>query len=96
MPTFSALVKSDHAIWKDTWVSKPQEYPYEVAPWLQSSTFHADPLEPLRQRDAQALEEMFDDVQMEEIFIDICDRLRQLYPEPCWDDDSFDFLQEYM
>ena len=56
----------------------------------------AEPLAPLRQRDEQALEEVFDDAQVEDMLADICSRLRQLYPEPCWEDDPFDFLQSYL
>ena len=57
---------------------------------------HAEPLSPLRQRDEHALGVIFNDTQIEEIFSDVCFRLRQLYPEPCWDDDSFDFLKRYL
>ncbi|MBT9315216.1 hypothetical protein IXB50_07240 [Leptothoe spongobia TAU-MAC 1115] len=59
-------------------------------------TFHAEPLAPLRQRDQQALEEIFDDTQVEDIVADICMRLKQLCPEPCWDDDPFEFLKGYV
>ncbi|MEL6334454.1 MAG: hypothetical protein AAFX51_12935 [Cyanobacteria bacterium J06636_28] len=51
---------------------------------------------PLRQRDEQALEDMFDDDKIEDIVSDICIRLKQLCPEPCWEDDSFDFLKGYI
>ncbi|MBE9065412.1 hypothetical protein IQ260_01960 [Leptolyngbya cf. ectocarpi LEGE 11479] len=59
-------------------------------------TFHAEPLAPLRQRDEQALEDVFEDTQVEDIIADICTRLKQLHPEPCWDDDPFNFLSGYL
>ena len=94
-PSFSSA-KSNQASWSATWTDKPYEYSPEVSSRLEVSLFHADPLAPLRQRDEQALEEIFDDTQMEEVFVDVCDRLKQLYPEPCWDEAPFEFLQEYL
>ena len=59
--------------------------------------FHAEPLSPLRLRDDLALDELFGDgYEMEEVLGDICGRLGQLYPEPCWDDEPFNFLQGYL
>lgn len=95
-PSFSSLAKSDQGAWNGAWTNKVYEYSPEVSSRLGVSIFHADPLAPLRQRDEQALEEIFDDAQMEEVFVDVCDRLKQLYPEPCWDEDPFEFLQDYM
>ena len=68
----------------------------EISALLRPLTFHAEPLAPLRQRDEQALEDMFDDSHIEDIVSDICSRLKQLCPEPCWEDDSFDFLKGYI
>lgn len=68
----------------------------DVSALLRPLTFHAEPLAPLRQRDEQALEDMFDDDKIEDIVSDICIRLKQLCPEPCWEDDSFDFLKGYI
>ncbi|MEM7793754.1 MAG: hypothetical protein AAF579_04780 [Cyanobacteria bacterium P01_C01_bin.118] len=62
---------------------------------LKPLTFHAEPLAPLRQRDDQALNAIFEDVHIDEIVADICCRLQQLCPEPCWDD-AFEFLQGYL
>ncbi|ESA38231.1 hypothetical protein N836_32910 [Leptolyngbya sp. Heron Island J] len=66
----------------------------EINALLRPLMFHAEPLAPLRQRDEQALEDIFDDIEVEDILTDVCIRLRQLHPEPCWEDDPFDFLQE--
>lgn len=63
---------------------------------LETLTFHAEPLAPLRQRDEQALDAVFEDTQIDEIIADICSRLQQLCPEPCWEDDTFEFLQGYL
>lgn len=60
------------------------------------ATFHADPIAPLRQRDEQALDDIFNHAQVEKVVADIHTRLHQLCPEPCWDDDPFDFLKGYL
>ena len=75
--------------------SKPGYCQSQVNSWP-LTTFHADPLTPLRQRDEQALDDIFNHAQVEEIVADIYIRLQQLCPEPCWDDDLFDFLKGYL
>jgi hypothetical protein len=51
---------------------------------------------PLRQRDLQALTGFFELEGMAMIEADIINSLRKRYPEPCWEDDPFDFLKEYL
>lgn len=56
----------------------------------------AAPLSPLRERDVQALAELFlrDDIYA--IEKDVSQRLLTLLPEPCWEDDVFAFLGEFL
>jgi len=56
----------------------------------------AAPLSPLRSRDITALKELFDREDVEELAADVTARLLLLYPEPCWEDDMFSFLREYL
>ena len=53
-------------------------------------------LMPLRERDWKVLAELFDRVDSDEIEADINSKLRLMIPEPCWEDDPFDFLREYL
>jgi hypothetical protein len=57
---------------------------------------HASPLAPLRARDAQVLDELFKIEQMAEIALDIHRYLARLYPEPCWEDEPYDFLRGFI
>lgn len=50
----------------------------------------------LRERDWTALIELFDRDDVDEIEADINSSLFWLIPEPCWEDDPFDFLREYL
>jgi len=50
----------------------------------------------LRERDWTALIELFDRDDGDEIEDDIHTNLFRLIPEPCWEDDPFDFLREYL
>ncbi|WP_442936539.1 hypothetical protein [Nostoc sp.] len=50
----------------------------------------------LRERDWTALIELFDREDGDEIEADIDSSLFWLIPEPCWEDDPFDFLREYL
>lgn len=50
----------------------------------------------LRDRDWIALRELFDRDDGDEIEADIHTNLFWLIPEPCWEDDPFDFLREYL
>ncbi|NEQ30505.1 MAG: hypothetical protein F6K04_05820 [Leptolyngbya sp. SIO4C5] len=66
------------------------------AAYLIALDTHADPVAPLRYRDLAALDEMFGDIQVSEIEADILQHLSWMYPEPCWDDDPYEFLHGYI
>lgn len=51
---------------------------------------------PLRQRDEQVLTELFRLEEIEAIEEDIACNLLCRCPEPCWEDDPFEFLKEYL
>lgn len=58
---------------------------------------HAAPLAALRYQDFAALDELFGDTTtMPTIAHDIDRQLTRLYPEPCWEDDAYEFLQAYL
>lgn len=57
---------------------------------------HAAPLTPLREQDAKALNSFFDRDDLDEIETDIKLGLSRRCPEPCWEDHSLDFLQDYL
>lgn len=56
----------------------------------------AAPLSPLRDRDLRALSELFLTDTMSEIEADVAQLLIRLQPEPCWEDDPFAFLQDFL
>lgn len=56
----------------------------------------ASPLSPLRERDLAALATWFHREDMYAIESDLNQMLLHLLPEPCWDEDAFDFLQEFL
>lgn len=92
---FSSFIDSTQEP-RPSWQNGRYEYSSESGSRLSPLAFHAEPLAPLRQRDEQALEEIFEDAHVEEIIADICTRLKQLHPEPCWDDEPFNFLSGYL
>lgn len=51
---------------------------------------------PLRRRDLQVLTELFDLHEIEAIESDILENLGWRCPEPCWEDNPFEFLREYL
>lgn len=57
---------------------------------------YASPLAPLRERDLQALVQWFQREDMYAIETDLNQMLLQLLPAPCWDDDAFEFLREFL
>lgn len=59
-------------------------------------TSYAAPLMPLRERDNQVLSELFKQDGIDEIEADILNNLIQRFPEPCWEDDPLEFLEEYL
>lgn len=57
---------------------------------------HASPLAPLRARDSQALDDIFDNEHLQTMALDIHRYLARIYPEPCWEDEPFEFLNGYI
>lgn len=57
---------------------------------------YAAPLSPLRERDEVALDDLFRREDMVAIETDISSCLLKLMPEPCWDDDPFEFIREFL
>ena len=57
---------------------------------------HAPPLMPLKERDFKALATLFDRADSKEIEADINNILDRMVPEPSWDEDPYEFLQEYL
>ncbi|MEL6135908.1 MAG: hypothetical protein AAFR42_00640 [Cyanobacteria bacterium J06628_6] len=68
---------------------------YEV-PRVLPTQFYAEPLAPLRDRDEAALDDIFQSEDVEEAVSDVQARLQQIYPEPCWEDEPYDFLHGYI
>ncbi|MCY7393489.1 MAG: hypothetical protein LH647_18935 [Leptolyngbyaceae cyanobacterium CAN_BIN12] len=56
----------------------------------------AAPLSPLRERDLAALSALFSTDTMSAIEADVAQLLIRLQPEPCWEDDPFAFLQNFV
>jgi len=56
---------------------------------------HASPLAPLRRRDSHALDDLFEHDRLQEITLDVHRYLARMYPEPCWEDDPYEFLNGY-
>lgn len=56
----------------------------------------ANPLAPLRDRDRQALTEIFTHEHMVAIEADILTRLSYLVPEPPWDVEPYEFLRDFL
>jgi hypothetical protein len=57
---------------------------------------YAPVLTSLRERDWKILIELFERHDSDEIEADINTNLLLRMPEPCWEDDPFDFLREYL
>ncbi len=57
---------------------------------------HAAPVTSLREQDTKALLSLFDRPDSDQIEADIIKGLRWRCPEPFWEDESFDFLREYL
>lgn len=68
----------------------------DAALTFESFRGHAAPLSPLRERDMKALSDLFQREDIFQIEADIADRLLHLLPEPCWEDDPFDFIREFV
>ncbi|MFB2839090.1 hypothetical protein [Floridanema evergladense] len=57
---------------------------------------HAAPLSSLRERDLQALAEVFEPENAAEVEAELNHYLNLMCPAPCWEEDHFDFLREYL
>jgi hypothetical protein len=57
---------------------------------------YAEPLSPLKERDLVALATLFPPDQMLTIEADVNQMLLRLLPEPCWEEDPFEFLSEFL
>lgn len=57
---------------------------------------YADPLSPLKQRDLTALAALFQREDIYTIEVDISYVLLRLLPEPCWEEDPFEFLKDFL
>lgn len=57
---------------------------------------YAPAITSLEERDWKAMTELFDREDSNEIEADIRSNLLFMMPEPCWGDDPFDFLREYL
>ena len=53
-------------------------------------------LNSLRERDWEALNSLFDRDDSDEIEAEIKSKLVWLVPEPCWEDNPFEFLREFL
>lgn len=74
----------------DTQLSKTTEKEYSQV------VSHAAPLSSLRERDLQALAEMFEPEDAAEVEAELARYLNLMCPEPCWEEDPFDFLRDYL
>ncbi len=61
-----------------------------------SQSSYASPLKALRERDLQALAALFDGENGDRIETEIASYLLMLWPDPCWEEDAYDFLGEFL
>jgi hypothetical protein len=57
---------------------------------------NVSPFNSLRERDWEALISLFDRDDSDEIEREIKSKLLWLVPEPCWEDNPFEFLREFL
>lgn len=57
---------------------------------------YADPLAPLKERDLLSLTTLFQRDDMYDIEVDLNQMLLRLLPEPCWEEDPFEFLRDFL
>lgn len=57
---------------------------------------HATPLSSLTERDLEALAAMFEPEDATEVEAELAHYLNLMCPEPCWEEDPFDFLRDYL
>jgi hypothetical protein len=63
---------------------------------LDQSKSYAAPLSPLRMQDIRELAVFFDGDDMPSLEEDMLKMLDRLLPEPCWEDNPFDFLGDFI
>ena len=76
-----------------TWRSPEPDLSLDFSDLVSS---YAAPLSPLRDRDLKTLSSFFEREDMHDIETDVIRNLLSRWPEPCWEDDPFDFLREYL
>jgi hypothetical protein len=57
---------------------------------------YAEPISPLKERDLVALATLFQSDGMVHVEADVNQMLLRLLPEPCWEEDPFEFLKEFL
>lgn len=77
-------------------LGSPRQREFFQSKPLERIPIHADPLSPLRERDLEAMQALFQSDHMGEIETDITQMLLRLWPEPCWDDSPLDFLHDFL
>ncbi|MEP0869037.1 hypothetical protein NDA01_04405 [Trichocoleus desertorum AS-A10] len=77
-----------------SWRPPQPEAEYEGFSSLLDS--YAAPLAPMRERDLTALGGLFEREDIHDVETDIIRNLLTRWPEPCWDDDPFEFLQDFL
>lgn len=68
----------------------------EIGKVLKTTEVHAPPVEEFNERDWKILVELFDRKDSDEIEEDIKIKLSWLAPEPVWEEETLDFLQEFL
>jgi hypothetical protein len=63
---------------------------------LEQVGHYADPLEALKERDLFSLAHLFQRDDIYDIEADLNQMLLRLLPAPCWEEDPFEFLQEFL
>ena len=67
-----------------------------ASPFSNIGPEYAAPLMPLQSRDRLILIDWFNRKDMSVIHLDITTHLAKLVPEPCWEEEIYDFLSEYL
>jgi hypothetical protein len=69
--------------------------PISTAAFEPTKSF-ASPLSSLRDRDLAVLEDLFVRQDINAIEADLTQMLLRLLPAPCWEEDPFEFLKEFL
>ncbi|MCT7951791.1 hypothetical protein NG798_18470 [Ancylothrix sp. C2] len=80
-----------------TYLETPQDTETDaMTGWYSSSVSFASPLQSLRYRDKTALNALFEGNDLEAIILDVVTNLLWLCPEPCWEENSYELLKEFL